>query len=168
MRTIDARHGRTARRCASSAPRKPATRSSPPRIELFVTKGWFGTGMRDVANAAGVATETLYGYFPSKRVLLQQVVDVALVGDAAPIAVAERPEFAAIGRGTHGQRAAAAARLLTAIYVRAAALAKVLREAAASDDQIADMLQRARRAPARRRCRRHRADREPRADRRRA
>ena len=111
---------------------------------LFVTKGWFGTGMRDVAAEAGVAMETLYGYFSSKRVLLQQVVDVALVGDTAPVPIGERPEFAAIGNGTHAERTAAAARLLTAIYGRTGALAKVIREAAASDDDLADMVRDAR------------------------
>jgi AcrR family transcriptional regulator len=107
---------------------------------LFVTNGWVATGMRDVAAEAGVATETLYAYFSSKRGLLQAVVDTAVVGDDRPVAVAERPEFAAMGRGRHGDRTAAAARLLTGIYVRTAALAKVIREAAASDDEIADVL----------------------------
>ena len=96
--------------------------------------------MRDVAAEAGVATETLYAYFSSKRVLLQAVVDMAVVGDDRPVAVAERPEFAAIGRGRHVERTAAAARLLGAIYGRTAALAKVIREAAAGDDEIADEL----------------------------
>ena len=53
--------------------------------------------MREVAAEAGVATETLYVHFSSKRALLQAVVDVAVVGDAEPIAVAERPEFRADG-----------------------------------------------------------------------
>jgi AcrR family transcriptional regulator len=107
---------------------------------LFVSQGWGGTGMRDVAAEAGVATETLYAYFSSKRVLLKAVVDTAVVGDDRPVAVAERPEFAAIGRGRHGERTAAAARLLCSIYQRTAALAKVIREAAAGDDEIADEL----------------------------
>jgi AcrR family transcriptional regulator len=98
------------------------------------------TGMRDVAAAAGVATETVYAYFSSKRGLFQAVVDVAVVGDDLPVAVAGRPEFAAMGRGRHADRAAAAARLLTGIYARTAALAKVIRQAAASDDEIADVL----------------------------
>jgi len=111
---------------------------------LFMTKGWTGTGMRDVATAAGVATETLYGHFSSKRALLQEVINIALVDDAEPVAVAERPEFAAIGRGSHTDRTAAAARLLRDIYGRSAALAKVIREAASSDEEIAGMLRAAR------------------------
>ena len=90
---------------------------------MFVTKGWLATGMRDVAAEAGVATETLYTYFSSKRGLFQAVVDIAVVGDDRPIAVAERPEFAAIAHGRHADRCAAAARLLTAIYGRTAAFA---------------------------------------------
>jgi AcrR family transcriptional regulator len=100
--------------------------------------------MRDVAGEAGVAMETLYSYFSSKRVLLQHVVDIALVGETKPVAIAQRPEIAAIGRGTHAERTAAAARLLTADYGRVAALAKVIREAAATDADIADIVRDAR------------------------
>ncbi len=105
--------------------------------ELFLTNGWAATGMRDVAAAAGVATETLYSYFTSKRALLKAAVDVALVGDDRAVAVADRPDFAAIGQGRHAERTAAAARLLTAIYRRSAGFAKVIREAAVTDDELA-------------------------------
>lgn len=106
-------------------------------LEQFVSRGWTATGMRDVAAAAGVATETLYAYFSSKRGLLKAVADRAVVGDDRPVAVADRPDFAALGRGRHTDRVAAAARLLTAIHVRTAGLAKVLREAAGADAEIA-------------------------------
>ena len=108
---------------------------------LFTSAGWSGTGMRDVAAEAGVATETVYSYFPSKRALFQAVVDEAVVGDTEPVALAERAEFAAIGRGTRGERTAAAARLITGVHVRTAAFAKVLLEAANADHEIADMLE---------------------------
>jgi AcrR family transcriptional regulator len=108
--------------------------------ELFVTKGWTATGMREVATAAGVATETLYAHFSSKRALLRAVVDVAVVGDPEPVAVADRPEFTAMGRGRHADRTAAAGRLLAGIYSRSAPIARVIREAAASDDEMGDEL----------------------------
>jgi AcrR family transcriptional regulator len=107
---------------------------------LFTERGWSATGMRDVAAEAGVATETVYAHFTSKRALLQAVIDVAVVGDELPVAVAGRPEFASIGRGTHAQRCSAAARVLRGIQVRTAALAKALREAAGADDEIAEAL----------------------------
>ena len=100
--------------------------------QLFTTSGWTGTGMRDVAALAGVATETVYTYFPSKRALFQAVVDVAVVGDDQPVALAERAEFAALGQGTRAERISAAAHVLTGVHVRTAAFAKVLREAANS------------------------------------
>lgn len=108
--------------------------------ELFTTKGWAATGMRDVAAAAGVAVETVYSHFPSKRALLQSVIDVAAVGDDRPVAVAERDEFAALGRGSRGERVAAAAALVRAIHERTASYAMVLREAAPGDEQIAELL----------------------------
>ncbi len=108
---------------------------------LFTTSGWTGTGMRDVAAEAGVATETVYAHFPSKRDLLQAVVDLAVAGDDHPIALAERAEFAAIGQGPREERINAAARLLTRVHVRTAAFAKVLREAANNDQEIAALLE---------------------------
>ena len=97
--------------------------------------------MRDVAASAGVATETVYAYFPSKRALFQAVVDVAVVGDDQPVALAERAEFAALGQGTRAERISAAARIVTGVYVRTAAFAKVLREAANIDQEIAALLE---------------------------
>lgn len=108
--------------------------------ELFTTQGWAGTGMRDVAKAAGVATETVYSHFSSKRVLLQAVIDVAVVGDDERVAVAERDEFAALGRGRRPERIAGAAALIRGINERTAAYAGVIREAAPGDEQISEVL----------------------------
>jgi len=107
---------------------------------LFTTNGWAATGMRDVAREAAVATETVYAHFSSKTGLLQQAMDVAVVGDVAPIALARRPEFAALGQGPRADRIAAAARLLTEVNQRTSGFGKVLREAAATDAVIAEML----------------------------
>ena len=96
--------------------------------------------MRDVATAAGVATETVYKYFSSKRDLLEAVVDLAVVGDDQPVRLAQRADFAAIGQGSRAKRIDAAARLVTGVHVRTAAFAKVLREAAHNDQEIATIL----------------------------
>jgi AcrR family transcriptional regulator len=108
--------------------------------ELFTTKGWANTGMRDVAREAGVAVETLYSYYSSKRKLLDAVVDHAVVGDDEPIAVAERPEFLAMGRGRRADRIAAAASLSAAVHDRTGPFAKLIREAATTDEEIAEVL----------------------------
>jgi len=96
--------------------------------------------MREVARAAAVSVETVYAGFGSKSDLLMAALDVAVVGDAEPVPVARRPEFLALGSGTREQRIAAAARAVTASHVRIAGVYLALREAAASDRDIARRL----------------------------
>jgi AcrR family transcriptional regulator len=108
---------------------------------LFGEKGWTGTGMRDVAGAAGVAIETVYANFRSKNELLTACVDLAVVADEQPVPLADRPAFAALARGNRAQRARAAARLLTDIHHRTSGVILALREAAASDPELAQWRQ---------------------------
>ena len=96
--------------------------------------------MRDVAATAGVALETVYSHFSSKRGLLRAVADAAVVGDDASEPLAARAEFLAMGVGRRPRRVRAAAELLTAVHARTAAIAKLLRQAAAADGEIAEML----------------------------
>lgn len=108
--------------------------------DLFVSNGWTATGMREIAAAAGVALETVYSHFSSKRGLLRAVADAAVVGDDAPVPLAERDEFRAIGQGRRSTRIMAAAKLLSAVQERTAAVAVLLRQGASADDEIAEML----------------------------
>ena len=107
---------------------------------LFGERGWAATGMRDVARAAGVSVETVYASFGSKSDLLLAAIDLAVVGDAVPVPLNQRPEFAALGSGTRRQRARAAARLVTGINQRTAGVVLALKEAAASDPELAGRL----------------------------
>ena len=145
----DAAGGSSPRRYESPlrAKRADETRASliAAATELFTTQGWTRTGMRQVASTAGVAVETLYSHFSSKRKLLDAVVDQAVVGDDAPIAVAERAEFAAIGTGSRTSRITAATALLTEVHRRTAPFAKLIREAATSDEEVAEVLRATRR-----------------------
>lgn len=110
---------------------------------MFAERGWT-VGVRDIAREAGMSVETLYANFGSKAELLHQVLDVAVVGDDEPVALADRPEFQALGVGDAEQRAAAAAALATAIYRRTCGLHRALREAAAADAELAARLEAAR------------------------
>jgi AcrR family transcriptional regulator len=107
---------------------------------LFGGRGWAGTGMRDVAREAGVSVETVYANFRSKSELLMAAIDVAVVGDAEPLALDRRGEFAALGQGSRQERIRAAARLVTGIHRRTAGVNLALREAAASDPDAARRL----------------------------
>jgi AcrR family transcriptional regulator len=107
---------------------------------LFSEKGWAATGVRDVATAAGVSVETVYSNFGSKADLLLAALEVAVVGDPQPVALAERAEFTDLGVGTLAQRAAAAARLVTGAHVRTAGMYLALYEAAAADRGLAERM----------------------------
>jgi AcrR family transcriptional regulator len=130
----------TKRRYDSSRRQEQAAQTRASVLEaahrLFGEQGWAGTGMRDIASAAGVSVETVYSNFGSKVDLLQAAIDVAVVGDGLPIALADRPEFAELGRGSMAARAQAAARLVRRINERTAGIGKAWREAAAGDAEL--------------------------------
>src|SRR5262245_26382925 len=68
-------------------------------IELFSESGWAGTTLAAIAERAGVAVETIYAGFGSKKGLLRVALDVAIAGDTAEIPVADRPEALRVGEG---------------------------------------------------------------------
>jgi AcrR family transcriptional regulator len=96
--------------------------------------------MRDIAKEAGVAVETVYASFGSKTELLLSAIDAGVVGDAEPVPLSDRPEFAALGAGTFADRVGAAARMVTGINRRTWGLRRALNEAAASEPQLAAKL----------------------------
>jgi AcrR family transcriptional regulator len=140
-------NGRTWRRYESPRRAEQAAQTRAKVLEtarsLFGERGWVATGMRDVASRAGVAVETVYANFGSKADLLLAVLDVGVVGDDLPIPLAERAEFAALGRGSRVQRVRAAARLVRGINQRAYGVQKALREAAANDAELSRRLREA-------------------------
>lgn len=107
----------------------------------FADRGWSGTGMRDIAKEAGVSVETVYASFGSKTDLLLAAIDVGVVGDAEPVPLSQRPEFAALATGPVGDRIDAAARLVSGINLRVWGLRRALAEAAGSEPQLAAKLQ---------------------------
>lgn len=107
---------------------------------LFADLGWAGTSMRGVARDAGVAMETVYANFGSKRDLLAAVVDVAVVGDDLPIPLAQRAFALGLGVGTRRERVAKAARMSAAISSRTCDLIQALIQGSATDIELARRL----------------------------
>jgi AcrR family transcriptional regulator len=105
--------------------------------DLFASRGWAGTGMRDIAKAAKVSVETVYATARSKGELLLRVIDIGIVGDDEPVPLADRPEFQALGQGDRRQRVDAVARLVASSNQRIAALNRVFAHAAAGDAELA-------------------------------
>jgi len=59
--------------------------------DLFVANGYLATTLADVAERAGVGARTVYVRFGTKAALFARVVDVAVAGDTAPVALFDRP-----------------------------------------------------------------------------
>lgn len=106
-------------------------------VKLFSGTGWAGTTLAAIAAEAGVAVETVYSGFGSKKNLLRQAVDVSIVGDALPVPLAERPEYLRLGEGSPAERARAGAQIQRLAMERSARLWQTAREAAAADPEIA-------------------------------
>src|SRR3954447_25570548 len=101
--------------------------------ELFEESGWAGTTVAAIAKRAGVAVETVYSGFGSKKHVLRAVLDFAVVGDAAPIPLVEREVFARLASGDRDERMTAGLEMLIDIQERVAKLWRTAMEAAASD-----------------------------------
>jgi AcrR family transcriptional regulator len=108
---------------------------------LFVERGYLGTTIEAVAEAAGVAAQTVYYVFGTKRNLLAEVLDASIGGDVEPIAVLDRPWFATLAAETDA--AAAVDQLVAAavtILARTAPIYDVVRGASA-DPEVGALLQ---------------------------
>jgi AcrR family transcriptional regulator len=99
--------------------------------DLFVDQGYARTTIEAIAARAGVTAQTVYNQFGTKCDVLAAVLDQAIVGDTAPVALLERPWFVV---GDDEPAAVAIARLAataTAILARVAPLYDVVRSASA-------------------------------------
>jgi AcrR family transcriptional regulator len=133
--------GKTAKRSYNSSRRTlqaAQTREEVLRAasRLFSETGWAGTTLAAIADEAGVSVETIYNGFGSKKALLREAMDVAVVGDTEPISYADRPEFAALGEGTLAERTARGIETVTVIHERSAGIWQAIVEAASSDPEI--------------------------------
>lgn len=63
--------------------------------EVFLAKGYFGTNVEDIAEAAGVSRASFYTYYPSKRDVLLKVGDGGF--EATQIRLDEMTEVALAG-----------------------------------------------------------------------
>jgi len=110
---------------------------------LFVERGYVGTTVDAIARGAGVAPETVYSIFGTKRALLAALVDVTIVGDDEPVPVLEWAWVRELrDEPDPRRRLAMLARAGTAILTRIAPIHGVLVGAAAADVEAAAILRR--------------------------
>jgi AcrR family transcriptional regulator len=104
----------------------------------FLDRGYAATTMRDVADAAGVSVQTVFGQ-GSKAALLLGCVDRAVVGDDDAVALAEREPFLRFVEAPDRAGKLAALGDLARRYIpRANPMGVVFAAAAAGDPEIAE------------------------------
>jgi len=104
---------------------------------LFAERGYAGTTIDAVASEADVAVETVYARFKNKRNLLAAYLDVAIVGDAEPVPLLERPAVRAVAAATdQREQVRLLARVMRGVLERNAPVHAVLRAAVAVDPDL--------------------------------
>ena len=112
--------------------------------ELFVANGYAATTIQTIAERAGVAVQTVYAVFGTKRELLRQLIETTIAGPDADEAspVAERPEVQAVAAEPDTRRRVELdAAFSRSIIERVAPIVRVAEEAAASDPELAAMME---------------------------
>lgn len=132
------------KRSYRSTRREEQARQTRARIReaataLFVERGYAGTSIAAVAEAAGVAAQTVFAVFGNKAGLLSEAIDVALAGDDLPITLAERAEWDEASTSSADAAAAEFARATTEVLDRAGRLIQVADAAAQQDASLVPM-----------------------------
>lgn len=110
---------------------------------LFFERGYAGTSMEAVAEKAGVATETIYAAFKNKRNVLAFLFAISLGGDDESIRLLDRPNPQAVLNETDQHRQLTLfAKDITQILHRVAPVFEILRIAAKTEPEIAELVQR--------------------------
>lgn len=112
-------------------------------LAIFLERGYAGTTIEAIAEKAGVASETVYATFKSKRKILSFVFDISIGGDDQPVRLIDRPGPQAVLHETDQQRLLTAfAKDITEILNRAAPVFAVMRDAAKTEPEIASLVKR--------------------------
>lgn len=139
------------RRRYDSSRREAQTRETRARViaaarGLFLERGYPATTMEAIGQASDTPMATLYRLFGSKRNVLQQVMNVAFVGDDEPVTLHERPlAVSAAAQADPAAMLRGFAALARDALSRSGPLHHVLRTAAAVDADAAELLENNRR-----------------------
>src|ERR1700730_16672448 len=108
---------------------------------LFLDRGYVSTTVDAIAREAGVATATVYQAFGTKQAILAAGLDFTIAGDFEPVAVLDREWVRALRAEPDPVRRL---RLIientTEIAARTAPIKEVMRDAAAIESSIRDLI----------------------------
>ncbi len=108
--------------------------------ELFVAQGYGRTTVRQIADAAGVAVDTVYATFGSKPRVLTALIDERLSAGSGAANVMERPEALAVRDETDQRRQVQLlGRYLAGVVTGVMPVFEMLRTAASVEPAIADV-----------------------------
>lgn len=108
---------------------------------VFIERGYAGTTMDAIARQAGVAVETVYATFRTKRAVLARVMEVAAVGDHVPVVLLEREGPRAVREARdQRQQIQLFCRDIREILERVGPVFEVMRGAAPTEPEIAALL----------------------------
>lgn len=130
------------KRSYTSARRQEQARNTRRAIvaasgRLFVDAGYGATTHQQIADAAGVAVQTIYATFGNKQALLQELLDTSIAGDDAPIAVNDRDWMHDVFNHPDPRaRLKAYAAAVAGIHERAGDIFTVVRAAAETDPEL--------------------------------
>lgn len=126
--------GRTARARATRA------RIVTAATGLFAAAGYAATSVETIAATAGVGVQTVYYAFGTKRAILAAALDRAVAGDDEPIATLERSwARQALASDDPLEQLRLQVAGAADIYARAATLLDVVRSAAATETDLAQI-----------------------------
>jgi AcrR family transcriptional regulator len=108
--------------------------------QLFVEYGYGGATIDAIAQEAGVAPETIFATFGSKRAILAEVINTAVSGDQ-PVPVLQQPGPQAVMQQTEPEQALQLfATDISSRLERVAPVFAVMRAAAQTEPDIAELL----------------------------
>lgn len=118
------RYDNTGRAEQARATRQRVLRAA---MTVLLERGYGATTMGLIAAEAGVSVETVYKGFTSKPELMRALLGMVLLGDDEPVALADRPEFRAIGDEQSGPAVLSSyAALVRRLYDRLGPLPAIL------------------------------------------
>ncbi|MCL4248838.1 MAG: TetR/AcrR family transcriptional regulator [Anaerolineae bacterium] len=110
-------------------------------MQLFTERGYAGATIDAIAQAAGVAPESVYSNFGSKRKILWHLLDTSVGGDDERVHLLDRPEpQAVLHEDDPRKQLALFAANITDIVERAAPVFEIMRGAAKTEPEIAELI----------------------------
>jgi AcrR family transcriptional regulator len=118
------------------------TRILDAASELFLERGYARTTMKDIADLAGVARDTVHAVFGSKARVLTALIDLRLVPDGSVASVTQTPDAQAVKDELDQRKQIELfAKFITGLSVQLRPVFEILRTASAVEPEMASVFE---------------------------